>query len=73
MLVSKFDLCDSCRAIRPITDSDKTIEEIIDSVHPNSLKNPMAVHVINDSILLYLKKTGGCHNCINLVKQAMQS
>jgi len=71
MKVSKYDLCKSCRELRPVHDDGTpcniTIEEMFD-------KAPVGFDSITYMVVLTnLKGSGGCSNCINLLKRATGS
>jgi hypothetical protein len=73
--LKKYDLCKVCRKIRPRmndgTLNDNSIEELLDSKRYNepSLKFIM----MNQMILSYLERNGGCSGCISLLRRATQS
>jgi len=73
MRVSKYDLCSSCREIRPIMNggkpSDMTVGELLDSKGNAG----MGYFMINQMVLTYLEDDGGCPTCTNLLRQAVQS
>jgi len=72
--ISKYDLCNSCRSLRPrMSDGSLgySIEEMIDGKGYAST-NSMAIYMINESILTYLKEDGGCSKCIDIARRANQ-
>ena len=75
MKISKYDLCDACRIIRPGTkDGDTsglTVEELLDSQEYNHQGGYYYI-MINQGILSNLTKGGGCPSCIRLLERANQ-
>jgi len=68
MSISKDDLCDSCREIRPLneytgTRSSRSLGESLDRCHGN--KNQLR------AIWVELQDNGGCPNCIALLQRAV--
>jgi len=74
MKISKNDLCDACRDIRPCTKegspSGLTVEELLDSQEYHKPGGYMYI-MVNQGILSNLTKGGGCPDCINLLKRAV--
>jgi len=75
MRISKYDLCDACREIRPSTkdgnSSGLTAEELLDSQGYNDPGGYVYI-MVNQGILLNLTNGGGCPRCISLLKRANQ-
>jgi hypothetical protein len=68
--ISKYDLCDSCRKIRPKKDDgslNESLEWWLDS--PGYKGEPMARVMVNKVMVLWLQENSGCNRCINLVQQ----
>jgi hypothetical protein len=69
MMISRNDLCSSCRQIRPRLDDGSlgpTIEEFIG--YP---MYSQAWPMMNMAVLTYLQDNGGCYSCISVVKNNM--
>ena len=65
-----FQLCDSCRKIRPVMNDGSlgySIEEWLDS--PGYKDNPISYAMMNPIALSWLKANGGCSKCIALFKE----
>ena len=75
MKISKDNLCDACRKIRPGTNagdaSGLTVEELLDSQDYNEQGGYVYI-MVNQGILSNLTKGGGCPSCISLLKRANQ-
>jgi len=75
MKISKYELCSSCRKIRPVmsdgNSSSYSIEEMLDSPGYNQ---PGSYVMFSLTFLLpYLQKYGGCNSCIKLVERSINS
>lgn len=64
MKLSKSDLCDKCRKIRPRSSGaygdDETIEDLLDSMRQGSKEY--------SKVLTFLEFNGGCPMCIGLLR-----
>jgi hypothetical protein len=70
MKVTKYQLCSSCRKIRPVMSNGElgmSIEELLDS---NGYNSPLGYTMGNQMALLYLQENGGCSSCISLFRCA---
>ena len=70
MKISKYDLCDSCRKIRPRMDDGSLGPSIEDLLEGPGYAHPTGYTMLNHAILLYLQEDGGCPGCISLAKRA---
>jgi len=72
MRISKYDLCNACRKIRPGTKdgdiSGLTVEELLDSRDYND-QGGYVYTMVNQGILSNLTQGGGCPSCISLLKR----
>ena len=71
--ISKNELCNNCRKIRPKLNSPSgpksgvPMEEFLDSKGYNM---PNGYEIMNPTMLTHLEDNGGCPKCINLVRRA---
>jgi len=72
MQVKSFELCSSCRQIRPIMGdgkpSDTSVEDLLNG---NGYRNPVMRLMLNRMALQDLRGNGGCSKCIELFERAV--
>lgn len=69
MRISKYDLCGSCRKIRPRMNDGSLgdpLEEFLE--YPTYSTMP---DMMNKGLLFYLENDGGCSSCISMVRRAL--
>jgi len=64
MKVTKYQLCSSCRKIRPVMSNGNLGTSIEDFLDSNGYNHPLGDVMGNQMVLLYLQENGSCSRCI---------